>query len=83
MRKVTIGEDKKEGRKRRKEAKAAEVKEPIKPSIKTGRFGDAGASGLKPTQLFEDYEHKYKKEFVQASLKLKEENDRLRRELEE
>ena len=46
----------------------------IKPSLKTGRFGDTGASGLKPTQLFEGHVHKHRQEFVQASVKLREEN---------
>ena len=51
----------KEGRKRRKEIKAAEGDKEIKPNLKTGRFGDTGASGLNPTQLFEGYVHKYRK----------------------
>ena len=46
----------------------------IKPSLKTGRFGETGASGLKPTQLFEGHVHKYRQEFVHASVKLREEN---------
>ena len=66
--------ERKETRKRRKEVKAAEAKGPIKTSIKPGRFGDAGSSGLKPTQLFDDHVHQFGKEFIQASVKLKEEN---------
>ena len=33
-----------------------------------------GISNLKPTQLFEGQEHTYKQEYVQASVKLREEN---------
>ena len=60
--------DKEEGRKRCKENRAAEEDTGIKPSLKTGRFGNTGASGLKPTQLFEGYVHEYRKEFVLASV---------------
>ena len=66
--------EKKEHRKRRKEIRTAEVETGIKPGLKTGRFGDTGASGLNPTQLFEGHVHKYRQEFVQASVKLREEN---------
>ena len=66
--------DKKEGRKRRKDARAAEAEAGIKSSLKTGRFGDTGNSNLKPTQLFEDHDHTYKQEYVQASVKLREDN---------
>ena len=52
--------DKKEGRKRRKDASAAEAEAGIKSSLKTGRFGDTGNYNLKPTQLFEDHDHTYK-----------------------
>ena len=66
--------DEKEGRKWRNEARAAETEAGIKSSLKTGRFGDTGNSNLKPTQLFEGHDHTYKQEYVQASVKLREDN---------
>ena len=66
--------DKREGRKRRKEVRAAEANRNtgegdigkaagIKSNLKTCRFGNIGmTSGVKPTQLFEVHDHKYKKE---------------------
>ena len=79
--------DKKEARKRRKASGTTDTdgttgKEDsgksagMKSNLKTGRFSGLGTtSTAKPTrQLFKDHNHVYKKEYINASMKLKEED---------
>ena len=78
--------DKRERRKRRIEARAAEVNRNvgekdsdkaagIKSNLKTGRFGNTGTiSNVKPTQLFADHGNNFKQEYINASVKLKEDD---------
>ena len=84
--KKTKKNDKREGRKWHKEARATEANRNvgvedsgkaagIKSNLKTGRFRNTGTtSNVKPTQLFAGHDHKYKQEYINTPVKLKDNN---------